>query len=320
MTYEPVSIDGVYQAEKVVRNHLKETPLLRYQGLSDLIGANVYIKHENHQPGGSFKIRGGMNIMHHLKQEGVNGVITFSTGNHGISVASAAKAFGISATVVVPVGNNSEKNRLIHETGATLVEAGKNFEEAAQVGREVQEKEGLRFIHAANEPHLIHGVGTEFTEILNQTEKVDAIILPIGGGSELAGAVTVFQAISPDTEIYAVQASASLAAYLSWKKGKIVSADNRTFAGGFATGTAFELPYSIYRDKLTDFVLVTEEELLQGINLAIKYTHNLAEGAGAATIMAAVKLKDRLKDKNVVLQMSGANETMEVLQRAAMLG
>lgn len=280
------------------------------------IGAKVFIKHENHLPGGSFKIRGGINIMSHLKKENVNGVITFSTGNHGISVATAAKLYDIPATIVLPQNSNVDKKRMIQETGATLIEAGETFEEAAKAGKEIQEKEGLRFIHAANEPHLIHGVGTEFTEMLRQNDRIDAVILPIGGGSELAGAVTVFRELAPHIEIYAVQAKASPGAYLSWREKHIVQAENKTFAGGFATGTAFELTYSIYKNHLTDFVVLSEAELIESIRLAIRYTHNLAEGAGASTIMAAIKLKERLKNKNVVLQMSGANETFDILRQA----
>lgn len=315
-----VTLQGVRAAEQVVYSYLQPTPLIHYQGLSDLIGANIYIKHENHQPGGSFKIRGGLNLMHHLKQEQVKGVITFSTGNHGISIAASASRFGIPATIVVPKGSNPEKKRLIQETGAVLIEAGDNFEEAARIGQEIQEREGLRFIHAANEPHLIHGVGTEFTEILGQLEQVDAIILPIGGGSELAAAITVVRELAPKVEVYAVQAAASQAAYQSWQQKQIVQAPNTTFAGGFATGSACELPFSIYRDYLSDFVLLSEEELIQGIRYALTYTHNLAEGAGASTIMAALKLKDRLRGKQVVLQMSGANETMEILQKVTAAG
>jgi len=309
------SLEEVLRAEKVVYQHLIPTQLTYYQNLSDLIGANIYIKHENHQPGGSFKIRGGLNIMHHLSRENIKGVITFSTGNHGISVAQAAKIYGIEATIVVPKENNIEKNMLIKNTGATLVEAGADFEEAAKIGTEIQKEQGLHYIHAANEPHLINGVGTEFTEILRQLPNLDTIILPIGGGSELAAAVTVLKTINPKIEIYAVQAAASQAAYLSWKNRKIMTSVNETFAGGFATGTAFEVPFRIYKSELTDFVLLTEEELVLGIYLAIAYTHNLAEGAGASTIVAAQKLSPQLQGKNVVLQMSGGNETLTQIKK-----
>ncbi|MDF2878308.1 MAG: serine/threonine dehydratase [Clostridia bacterium] len=306
----PISFNEVIRAEQVVYQFIQPTPLIHYQSLSDVLGKDVYIKHENHLPGGSFKIRGGVNVMHHLKQQDVKGVITFTTGNHGISIATAAKLTGIEATIVVPKGNNPEKNQRIKDTGAILVEAGENFEEAAKVGREIQKERGLHYIHPANEPHLINGVGTEFIEILKELPDMDAIILPIGGGSELAAAVTVLKTVNPAIEIYAVQAEASKAAYLSWKSGAIIESPNQTFAGGFATGSAFEIPFEIYKKQLSDFILLSENEIREGIFLALSHTHNLAEGAGAATIMAAIKIREKLRGKKVVLQMSGCNETM----------
>ena len=312
----PISLKEVYRDEKIVNEHLTPTQLTYYENLSNKIGAKIYIKHENHQPGGSFKIRGGLNIMYYLKQKGINKVITFSTGNHGISIATAAKLSGIKATIVVPNHNNPQKNQLIKEAGATLVEAGENFEQAAQIGMQIQEERNLHYIHAANEPHIINGVGTEFTEILRELPDVDAIILPIGGGSELAAAVTVLKSVNSKIEIYAVQAHASKAAFLSWKSGRITESKNNTFAGGFATGIAYEIPFSIYKNQISDFILLSEEELMDGIYSALIHTHNLAEGAGASTIIAAEKIADRLKGKNVVLQMSGCNETIERLGRA----
>ena len=311
-----VSLNAVFAAEKVVYSVLKPTQLTAYPKLSELIGGQVYIKHENHHPGGSFKIRGGINLMHHLKQERVKGVITFSTGNHGMSIATSAHLFSIDATIVVPQNSNQIKIQSMREAGAAVLEEGKTFEEAAAFGMEYQENYGLRFVHAANEPHLINGVGTEFTEILRELPDIDAIVLPLGGGSEVAAAVAVFKQINPSIEIYAVQAAASQAAYLSWKQGELRSSDNRTFAGGFATGEGFALPFSIYKDQLSDFVLLSEDEILQGIQLAMHYTRNMAEGAGASTIMAAIKLRDRLQGKKVVLQMSGANETLDVLKKS----
>lgn len=309
----PISLSEVLQAKKVVSRYIKGTPLIYYQSLSDLIGASIYIKHENHLPGGSFKIRGGLNIMHHLKEHDVRGVITFSTGNHGISIAMAAKLYGLDATIVVPKGNNPGKNQRIRETGADLVEAGADFEEAARAGAEIQKERGLYYIHPANEPQLINGVGTEFLEILRELPQIDAIILPIGGGSELAAAVTVLKAVNPKIEIYAVQAEASKSAYLSWKTGQIIQSTNKTAADGLATGSGFEIPFSLYKNQLADFILLTEEEIAEGIYLALTHTHNLAEGAGASTIIAAQKIKDRLQGKHVVLQMSGCNETIQRL-------
>lgn len=311
-----VSLPSVIAAEKVISPFLKPTPLTHYQSLSELVGAEVYIKHENHQPGGSFKIRGGLNVMHHLKAQNISSVITYSTGNHGMSIAASAKQFGIHAVIVVPKGSNPLKIARIKSFGALVLEEGDTFEEAAAFGRSYQEKNNLHFVHPANEPHIINGVGTEFIEILRDLPDVDAVMLPIGAGSELAAGVTVLKQVNPKIEIYAVQAQASQAAFLSWQEGKMISSANTTFAGGVATGDAYELTFDIYKNALSDFVLLSEDELLHGVYMAMEHTRNLAEAAGASTIMAALKIKEQLRGKKVVLQMSGANESLDVVAQA----
>lgn len=312
----PISLVEVLRAKTAVYQHLLHTPLVRYAGLSNLLDAQIYIKHENHNPTGSFKVRGGVNLMHHLKKTGTQGVITFSTGNHGLSVASTASLFGLRAIIVVPKNNNPAKNRKILETGAELIESGATFEEASEVVEKIAVKRELYYVHPANEPHLINGVGTGFIEIIEKLPDVDAVILPIGAGSEAAAAITVLKSINPKIEIYAVQAENSSAAYESWKAGTIKAAENTTFAGGFATGTGYEIPFEIYKDNLEDFVLLSEAEIYEGIALAGFYTQNFVEGAGASTIMAALKLKDKLEGKKVVLQFSGANASPEEIEKA----
>jgi len=312
----PISIAEVIRARPIVQPFVKPTALIKYQGLSDLLDADIFIKHENHNPTGTFKIRGGVNLIHHLKQQRIKGVITFSTGNHGTSIATAASWFGLNATIVVPENNNPVKNRAILETGAELVEYGKTFEESSKKVEELCEERGLYYAHPANEPHLINGVGTEFLEIIEDLPDIDVMIVPLGAGSETAAAITTLRAIRPNVEIIAVQACDSSAAYQSWKTGEITSANNKTFAGGFATGIAYETPFQIYRDQLTDFVLLTEDEIYESIAISFYYTHHLAEGAGASTLMAAVKMKDRIKGKKVVLQMSGCNESADVIKKA----
>ncbi len=302
-----ISLEETIKANEIVKRYIHQTPLIYYPSISKLIDANVYVKHENHNPGGSFKIRGGINIIHHIKQAGIKGVITFSTGNHGISIATAARYYGIKAVVVVPIGNNTEKNDLIKGLGAELVEAGKDFEEARKMVEIISRERNLYAIHAANEPHLINGVGTEFLEIYNELPDIDYIILPIGGGSEIAAAVSVLKRVNSKIKIIAVQAEKSKAAYESWKANKIVQCSNETFAGGFATGSGYEIPFEIYKNSLDDFILLSEEEIMKGVRLSIKHTKNLAEGAGAAPLIAATKIKEKLKNKNVVLQMSGCN-------------
>ncbi len=312
----PISFTEVLKARRVVYRHLTPTHLTRYENLSSLINAEVFVKHENHNPTGSFKVRGGVNLMHHLKRSGVEGVITFSTGNHGLSIAQSAAWLGIKATIIVPEHNNPAKNRKIKSTGATLIEAGKTFEEASAVVSELSDKQNLYYAHPANEPHLINGVGTEFLEIIEALPDMDAVILPIGAGSEAAAAITVMKTINPAIQVFAVQAEASNAAYQSWKTGNIVSSVNTTFAGGFATGIAYEVPFEIYKDNLTDFIVLSEKEIYEGIALAGYYTQNFLEGAGASTIMAAIKLKSILSGKKVVLQFSGCNASSDEISTA----
>jgi threonine dehydratase len=312
----PISISEVIRSRSIVRSYLKPTQLTKYEGLSKLIGADVYIKHENHNPTGTFKIRGGVNLIYHLKQRGIKGVITFSTGNHGLSIATAARWFGLNAVVVVPKNNNPVKNRAIIECGAELVEAGTTFEEASQRVDQLCQERSLYYAHPANEPLLINGVGTEFLEIIEDLPDIDVMIVPLGAGSEAAAAITTLRTFRRDIEIIAVQAKDSPAAYNSWKKKKICNAPNTTFAGGFATGIAYEIPYSIYKDGLDDFVLITEDEIYQAIGMALHYTHNLAEGAGASSIMAAYKIREKLKGEKVVLQMSGCNASPDEIEEA----
>lgn len=313
----PISIAEVVRARSIVKRFIKPTQLIRYEGFSRVIQAEVYVKHENHNPTGSFKIRGSANLLHYLKQKNINGVTTFSTGNHGLSIATAAVWSGLEAVVVVPENNNPAKNRAIVETGAELIEAGQTFEEAATIVDKLCIEHGLYYAHPADEPHLINGVGTEFLEIIEDLPDIDVMIVPIGAGSEAAAAIVTLRAFRPNVEIIAVQAKRSPAAYLSWKEKNILSANNETFAGGFATGKAYNTPFAIYSEGLSDFVLLAESEIYESIGMALHYTHNLAEGAGASTLMAAIKLKEHLKGKKVVLQMSGCNASSEEISTAA---
>lgn len=315
----PISLHEVFKASQIVSQHLNPTPLVKYDKLSQWLGFNAYVKHENQNITGSFKIRGGINLMSHIKKAGISGVITFSTGNHGLSVATAARRFGLPAIVVVPENSNPVKIKLIQETGATLVEGGKNFDQASLVVAELSDSKGYYEVHPANEPHLINGVGTGFLEVIQEQPEIDTVLLPLGGGSEVAAAVTTLKAIHPAIDIIAVQAELSSAAYHSWQQGQLLERANETFAGGFATGTAYPTTFDIYKDSLTDFILLSEHEILQGIALAAYYTKNLVEGAGGSTLMAAWKLREQLAGKNVVLQLSGANASPTELQQACPL-
>lgn len=312
-----ITLQEIIAARRVVTQFLKPTPLIHYPELSDRLGFQAYIKHENHHPTGSFKVRGGLNFMHHLPQaQREKGVITATRGNHGQSIAYAATQFGVEATVVVPYGNNPEKNSAMQAFGAELIEHGADFDEALELCEKLQAERGLYYVHPCMEPALFHGVGTYSLEIFESRPDVDAIIVPIGGGSGCCGAITVSKAINPNVKVIGVQAENAPAIYRSWKTGQRVETDScDTIADGMATRVPFSLPLSIIKKGVHDIVLLSEAELEEGIRLALRWTHNLAEGAGAAPIAAAHKLTDTLSGKRVVMVMSGGNLDTETLKK-----
>ncbi len=312
-----LKFQDIIAARKVVAGFLKQTPLIHYPELSERLGFQAYIKHENHHPTGSFKVRGGLNFMHHLPQaQREKGVLTATRGNHGQSIAYAASQFGVKATVVVPYGNNPEKNSAMRAFGAELIEHGNDFDEALALCETLQAERGLYYVHPCMEPGLFHGVGTYSLEIFESLPNVDAIIVPIGGGSGCCGAITVAKAVNPKVKVIGVQAENAPAIYRSWKTGQCVETDScDTIADGLATRVPFSLPFSIIKRGIHDMVLLSEEELKEGIRLALRWTHNLAEGAGASPIAAAHKLTDTLAGKHVVMVMSGGNLDTETLRK-----
>ncbi|MDE0481864.1 MAG: threonine dehydratase [Candidatus Poribacteria bacterium] len=311
-----VTFHGIIAARKVVTRFLKSTPLTHYPELSEKLGFQAYIKHENHLPTGSFKVRGGINFMSNLPTEQKKqGVVTATRGNHGQSIAYAAAQFCVKATIVVPYGNNPEKNSAMHAFGAELIEHGADFDEARELCDTLQAERGLYYVHPCMEPALIHGVGTYSLEIFENLPNVHTIIVPIGGGSGVCGAITVAKAINPNVKIIGVQAENAPAIYRSWKEGEHVETDScNTIADGLATRVPFKLPFSIIKDGIHDIVTVNEEEIRSGIRTVLRYTHNLAEGAGAAALAAAYKLADTLEGQNVAIIMSGGNLDTETLK------
>ncbi|MGE0127839.1 MAG: threonine dehydratase [Blastocatellales bacterium] len=308
-----ISIETIRAAREVVYRTLKPTPLIEYPLLTQEIGARVFLKHENHQVTGAFKIRGGLNFMNHFARERTHdGVITATRGNHGQSVALAASIYSIPATIVVPFGNNPEKNEAMQAYGARLVEYGRDFDEAREEAERLSKAENLRYIHSANEPHLINGVGTYAVEIIEtmreRGEKADAVFVPIGLGSGICGVITAFRALSPETKIIGVQAEGAPSIYLSWKEGRIVETkDAHTFADGVATRVPAALTFNIIREGADEIVLVSDSEIIRAIRLLWRTTHNLVEGAGAVATAAIIKLREKLAGQNVVNVLTGAN-------------
>lgn len=306
---ERISLDEVRAARERIAPHLNRTPLLRHPVLCEEAGLDLYLKHENHLPTGAFKIRGGLNFMAQLPEtDRARGVITATRGNHGQSIAMAASLHGVRAVVVVPFGNNPEKNAAMRAYGAELVEHGRDFDEARERAEELTREEGFRYIHSANEPDLINGVGTYALELLEDLPNVDTIIAQVGGGSAISGILTVVRALKPEVEVIAVQAENAPSVYRSWKSGSIETTDTAdTFADGLATRMPFALPLSIMRDHLDDFVLVSEDAIRDAVRLLLRTTHNVSEGAGAASLAAAIQLRNRLEGKRVACVLSGGN-------------
>jgi threonine dehydratase len=312
-TYRP-TLSDIRSAHKRIERYVTRTPLHRYRTLENFIDAELYIKHENHQPLGAFKMRGGINhlIKMSLDQK-KKGVVTASSGNHGQSIAYAAKLHDIKAVIIVPENANPGKVASMEALGADVRFYGKDFDESRSEVERLSKEEGYTYIHSANTPDLIEGVGTYTLEILEDLPNVDTIIVPVGAGSGICGTAIVAKSINPKIEVIGVQSDAAPAAYLSWKSGNLQSVPNNTIAEGLGTGLGFAYTVGIMRDLIDDFILVTDNELESAISLLLEHTHNLAEHAGAASLAGALKIKDRLLNKRVVLIMSGGNLSMKHL-------
>jgi threonine dehydratase len=306
----PPTLEDVLAARERIAPYLKPTPLHRYPALDELVGTETWVKHENHQPICAFKVRGGVNLMAQLSDdERRRGVITASTGNHGQSIAYAARLFGVKALVCMPEAANPVKVKSIRGLGAEIVTHGKDFDEAREHCEQLAATHGYRYIHSGNEPQLIAGVATQALEILEAQPDVDVIIVPIGGGSGASGTCIAAKALSPTVQVIGVQSAEAPAAYRSWKERRLVTDRMGTIAEGLATRTAFELPQRILWEKLDDFTLVPDAEIRTAVKLMIETTRNLAEPAGAAPLAAALRRKDDLRGKRVVLILSGSNIT-----------
>jgi len=321
-TEPPVNYDDVLAALPRVRAVLAPTPLYEWPALSRLLGCRFFLKHENHQPVGAFKVRGGINLLSTLTDtERAAGILACSTGNHGQSLAFSAKRFGVKCTIVVPQGNNPDKNRAIRLLGAELIEQGRDFDEAREFLERELLPQGGRYVHSANEPKLIAGVGTMAVEIFEQLPDPDVILVPIGLGSGVCGTCVVAKERRPETEVIGVQSDGADAVVRSWRSGQresIESAD--TWAEGMATRMPADMTLAIMRQQMDDALVVTDEELRRACFTLLKQTHNLAEGAGAATLAAAYRYRKRFAGKTVVGVLSGGNLDLTELPRILQAG
>jgi threonine dehydratase len=314
---EQPTLKDVLNAGRRISPYLQRTPLINYPALDQLTGARVLVKHENYQPVGAFKVRGGVNLISQLSAETrARGVIAASTGNHGQSVAYAARLFGVRACVVVPEKANPVKVEAMRNLGAEVLFYGEDFDAARGHAEQVATQNNYRYIHSGNEPQLISGVGTIALEIIEDAPDVSAIIVPVGGGSGAAGACITSKSIDPSIQVVGVQAERAPAAYKSWRGRRLLEDKMETAAEGLATRVAFELPQQIMWKLLDDFVLISEEEIRSGISLLAEKARTLAEGAGAASLACLLKLRDRFAGRTVALVLSGGNITIDQLREA----
>jgi threonine dehydratase len=280
-------------------------------------GIRVWVKHENFNPTGSFKVRNAFSLVTALSaEERTRGIVAATRGNHGLGLAYAGKTFGVPVTVCVPLGNNPDKNAGIRALGARLIESGRDYDESLVAADRVVETDGAVLAHSTNNPHIIAGAGTLSLEIAEQEPALDALVLSVGGGSQAVGAMTVMRALRPHVRVYAVQAAGAAATFESWRDGEprvIASAD--TFADGLATRSSYTLTLPALRDGLADFITVTDAEIASAVRLAMRTTHSLVEGAGATGLAGLIALRDRLAGQRVGIVLSGGNIDASTLRR-----
>src|SRR5476649_1111010 len=264
------ALADVYAARARISRVVRPSPLMRHPLLDAETGLDILVKHENHNPTGAFKVRGGANLVASLSPEERRGVITATTGNHGQSIALACEREGVPCTIVVPAGNNPEKNAAMRAYGAELIEFGRDFDEARERVEQLQLERGLRYVHSANEPLLIAGVATYALEIFEEQPDTDVILVPIGGGSGACGCAIVRTGLGSRAKVIGVQAARADAFTRSWRgPARVVGEDAATFAEGLATRVTFDLPFSILQKELDDIVLLDEQELAEGVRLAL---------------------------------------------------
>ena len=317
----PIRFADVSAARERLRAHLPTSPAMHYPLLDDLVGHGVraWVKHENHLPVNTFKVRNATSALTALVERdpeaAKRGVAAATTGNHGQGLAWAGARLGVPVTICVPEGNNPEKNAVILSYGARLVEAGPTYDDAVMHCDTLIAEEGLTRIHSTNNADVLAGAGTMTAEFLEQVPTLDAVIIALGGGSQCVGAITVRDEVKPELAVYAVQSEGASAQYDAWRDGQPrLRQAAKTFAEGIATGSTYEMTSDSLRAGLTDFVLVSEDAIAQGVRDLLRVTHNMAEGAGAAGLAGLHVLARRLAGQQVGIVMCGGNLDAERLR------
>lgn len=303
-------------AKMLIRPHLCESPAYRWPLLEADLGLSLWVKHENHSPVGAFKLRGGLVYLDELKrrQPGVSGVIAATTGNHGQSIAFAARENGLRAVIVVPHGNNPEKNAAMRALGAELVEHGKEFQEALEFSGELAAREGLHAVPSFH-PWLVRGVATYGLELFQTVADLDAVFVPIGLGSGFCGLAAARQALGLKTKLIGVVSEHAPAYALSFRQGEFVEQSSTTrVAEGVACKTPNRPALALIRQHAHDIVTVNDDEALTAMGDLLRKTHNLAEGSGALAWAALKKHRKNWQGQRVAVILSGGNASTALMR------
>ena len=308
------TLDELAEATATVRSLVPPTPAYAWPLLAQRLGLTVVVKHENHTPTGSFKARGGLVYVDALcrADRGLKGLVTATRGNHGQSVALAAARNGVPAIIVVPEGNSTEKNAAMAAFGGELVTAGKDFDESRGVAARIQEQRGFHYVPSFHRD-LVKGVATYALELFQDAADLDVVYVPIGMGSGICGLITVRDLLGLKTEIVGVVAENAPAFALSFAAGRPVPTNSaRTFADGVACRDPQAEAFAIVKDGAARVVSVSEDEIAEAMRVYYVATHNLAEGAGAASLAALLKERNRYAGKRAGVILSGGNIDMPV--------
>ena len=310
-------LQQLQRAQEIVGAAMPPTPAHLWPLLSERLGATAIVKHENHTPTGAFKVRGGLVYVDRLKRERpqTTGLISATRGNHGQSLAFAASRYKVPVTIFVPHGNSVEKNRAMQAFGASLVEHGEDFQSAREEAGRRARRDGLEFVPSFH-PDLVMGVATYALELLRKAPDLDVIYVPIGQGSGICGCILARDLLGLSTEIVGVQSTEAPSYALSFVAGTVVTTEtSNTLADGMATRVPDADALAIIRKGASRIVQVTDDEIRMAITALWTDTHNLAEGAGAAALAAALQDKQKIRGKRIGLILSGGNIDIDLFRR-----
>lgn len=315
----PITLADVERARERIRPYLSPTPLRSYAALDRAVGhgIRVRVKHENHNPTNSFKVRNGLSALAAMsEEERRRGVVAATRGNHGQGVAYAGLLLRVPVTIVVPLENNPEKNEAMRGFAAELVEEGRDYDESLEVVGRLVAQRGLTVLHGTNNRDVLAGAATITAEIVEQDPELDAMVIAVGGGSQAVGALTVLRHKLPAAMVYGVQAEGASAIHDSWHAGRpLTKPEAKTFADGIATRSTYEMTFPTLLEGLAGFVTVSDAEIADAVRLLLRTTHNLVEGAAAAGLAGVIKLREELAGKRVAVILTGANIDQQTLER-----